>query len=201
MSIEHDIPKRAVYLSENKKIAEAREKQFSKPWIKEPFTLVVAGDLMLTRPLSDVTRADVKEVIDLFKNSDCAITNLESNLVDIHNDPHVGGLQGSHELAGEVKRWALIWYVMPVTGPQTRGLMFACRSIICFERLGLWWPEPEQIWKMRGHRNFMTRLKAGWGLWQWFLILQDRRQGGHCRQVPECKWHPTGQITAAGFRE
>ena len=104
MSIEHDIPKRAVYLSENKKIAEAREKQFSKPWIKEPFTLVVAGDLMLTRPLSDVTRADVKEVIDLFKNSDCAITNLESNLVDIHNDPHVGGLQGSHELAGEVKK-------------------------------------------------------------------------------------------------
>ena len=103
MSIEHELEQRAVFLSENPKIKEYRDKQFSRTWIEEPFDLVVAGDLMLTRKLSDKTRPDVKEVIDVLKNSDCAVTNLESNLADFHNDEHIGGLQGEDDLCREVK--------------------------------------------------------------------------------------------------
>lgn len=101
-----DKKKSVVYpeVADHPNIVAAREKHFAGTSIKAPFTLTIGGDIIQSHPISNLIDPDVRGILDIVKNSDLSVGNMESNLGDYRNATSaIGGLQGCKEVAKDVK--------------------------------------------------------------------------------------------------
>ncbi len=68
------------------------------------FPLVSVGDLIIRRPASQLADEDVQAVLDLIRNGDVAIGNMEGSLSRMREfDGPMGGFMGTHEVAADLK--------------------------------------------------------------------------------------------------
>ena len=101
MSEEKKIPE----LADHPAIVKAREKHFEGTAIKEPFTISIVGDMIITRPFSERTDPEVRGALDPVKESDVAFGNMESNFGDLNNARKgIGGLMGTKDIAADIKK-------------------------------------------------------------------------------------------------
>ena len=71
--------------------------------IKHPFTIVGVGDLLEFQPFSKSIDADVQYLVNLVRNADVAIGDLENEIYDFDNFGHAGGNLATKEVADD---WA-----------------------------------------------------------------------------------------------
>src|SRR3984957_5171382 len=71
--------------------------------IKQPFTVVAVGDLLEFQPFSKLNDPDVQFLVNLTRNSDLTIGDLEDEIYDFDNFGHAGGNLGTKEVADD---WA-----------------------------------------------------------------------------------------------
>ena len=91
-------------LSKNPAVVKAREGHFQKASIESPFTIAVAGDIIQSNPISKRKNSEIRGILDVVKDSDVAVANMESNFYDKRNQlSGVGGLSGVKEVAWDVK--------------------------------------------------------------------------------------------------
>jgi len=92
-------------LADHPAIVKAREEHFKGTTIKEPFTISIVGDMIITRPFSDRNDPEIRGVLDPIKASDVAFGNMESNFGDLRNARKgIGGLMGTKDVAADVKK-------------------------------------------------------------------------------------------------
>lgn len=68
------------------------------------FVLASVGDLMIRRPASQLADPEVQAVLDLIRNADLAVANMEGELANLRqfNGP-LNGFVGSHEVAADLR--------------------------------------------------------------------------------------------------
>lgn len=72
--------------------------------IKGDFTLASVGDLMMRRPLSQLRDADVQAALQLIRDADLAVGNMEGELANLREfDGPMSGFVGTHEVAADLK--------------------------------------------------------------------------------------------------
>lgn len=71
--------------------------------IKQPFTVVGVGDLLEFQPFSKRADPDVQFLVNLMRNADLTIGDLENEMFDFDNFGHYGGNLGTKEVADD---WA-----------------------------------------------------------------------------------------------
>lgn len=71
--------------------------------IKQPFTVVGVGDLLEFQPFSKRDDADIQFFVNIIRNADLAIGDLENEMFDFDNFGHYGGNLGTKEVADD---WA-----------------------------------------------------------------------------------------------
>ncbi len=68
------------------------------------FTLASVGDLMIRRPASRLADPEVQAVLNLVRDADLAVGNMEGELADQKEfDGPLNGFVGTHEVAGDLK--------------------------------------------------------------------------------------------------
>ena len=68
------------------------------------FVLASVGDLMIRRPASQLDDPEVQAVLDLIRNADLAVANMEGELANLRDfDGPLNGFVGSHEVAVDLK--------------------------------------------------------------------------------------------------
>lgn len=68
------------------------------------FTLAGVGDLMIRRPASRLADAEVQAVLDIVRDADLAVGNMEGELADLKAfDGPLNGFVGTHEVARDLK--------------------------------------------------------------------------------------------------
>jgi len=68
------------------------------------FVLASVGDLMIRRPASRLADPEVQEVLDLIRNADLAVANMEGELANLREfDGPLNGFVGTHEVAKDLK--------------------------------------------------------------------------------------------------
>jgi hypothetical protein len=71
--------------------------------IKQPFTVVAVGDLLEFQPFSKIDDPDIQYLVDIMRNADLTIGDLEDEIYDFDNFGHAGGNLGTKEVADD---WA-----------------------------------------------------------------------------------------------
>ena len=68
------------------------------------FVLASVGDLMIRRPASQLADPEVQEVLDLIRNADLAVANMEGELANLREfTGALNGFVGTHEVAADLK--------------------------------------------------------------------------------------------------
>ncbi len=68
------------------------------------FTLASVGDLMIRRPASQLADVEVQAVLDLIRDADLAVGNMEGELAYLREfDGPLNGFVGTHEVAADLK--------------------------------------------------------------------------------------------------
>jgi len=92
-------------LADHPAIVKAREEHFKGTAIKDPFTISIVGDMIITYPFSQRIDPELRGVLDPIKESDVAFGNMESNFGDLRNARKgIGGLMGTKDVAADVKK-------------------------------------------------------------------------------------------------
>lgn len=73
--------------------------------INQPFTVVGLGDLLQFQPFAKSNDPNVQYLIDIIRNADVAVGDLENEMFDFDNFGHFGGNLGTKEVADD---WALM---------------------------------------------------------------------------------------------
>jgi hypothetical protein len=91
--------------------------------IKQPFTVVAVGDLLEFQPFSKLNDPDVQFLMNLTRNSDLTIGDLEDEIYDFDNFGHAGVDLGTKEVADD---WANMGIKMVSRRPQNTSSEGTC---------------------------------------------------------------------------
>jgi len=69
--------------------------------IKQPFTIVAVGDLLEFQPFARSIDPDIQYVVNITRNADVTIADLENELRDFDNFGHIGGNLATKEVADD----------------------------------------------------------------------------------------------------